>query len=157
MKRNWENYIQKNKYSECMLISTLNAYYYFTGKCIKQDSKKYENFVDLCKGRHGSAFHIEKVRKKLGLKVLWEGISLLDLPKKMFHKKIPLPMEFCVWEKHYGFHSTLIVDHETKTDAYRIANFKWQTTLSGWIFVEDAAHFRSNVSSIKPYRLFGLK
>ena len=48
MKRSWNKYINKNKYSECQLITALNAYYYLTGKqYCKQDSKEYENLVDL--------------------------------------------------------------------------------------------------------------
>jgi len=152
--RDWNKYIHQNKYSECQLISALNAYYYLTGKCIKQDSKKYENLVDLVKARNGSAIGIEKAWNKLGIKIVKESNSILDFVK---NDTIQCPLEYNIWHKRYGFHSTLIVDHDSKIDVCRITNFKWIATLDGWMFREDMYQFEQAVTGRKTYRLFGLK
>ena len=155
MSRNWDKYIHKNKYSECQLITALNAYYCLTGKqYCKQDSQEYEDLVDLVCARNGAAIQIKKVWDILGIETIWGGISLSDLGSE-----IRLPIEFSVWAKGWGFHSTLIVDYVKKCDAYRITNFKGETSIKGWVFGEDlykseSFHFHREYES---YRLFGLK
>jgi len=144
MKREWKDYHNTQLYSECQLVTALNAYYHLTGKVIKQNSKRYESLVDLCGARHGSAISIDKVHKKLGLKIA----KLMFNPfytdtKKGFHriKKIKLPLEISVWHKSVGYHSVLMVDYEPKTEACRITNFKGATNRAGWIFEEDLQHY----------------
>jgi hypothetical protein len=155
LRRTWEKYINKNKYSECQLITALNAYYYLTGKqyCV-QDSQTYEDLVDLVSARIGAAIRIEKVWNLLGLEVAWEGSGLYG-----FGNNLPLPIEYSVQTKDYGFHSTLIVDHVKKCDCYRITNFKWETSLGGWIFGEDLYKFESFCAQrdCNMFRLFVLK
>ena len=136
--RDWNEYHQKNKYSECQLITALNIYYYLTGKYIDQESDEYEELVDLCLARYGSAISIKKVWDKLGIKVKESYLNSLDWSNK---KQPPLPMEINIWHKSYGFHSVAAIDYEPKTDAFKIANFKWATSLDGWIFYEDLNHF----------------
>ena len=132
MRREWKNFHNSQKYSECQLVTALNAYYFLTGKIIKQDSKRYENLVDLCFARYGAAININKVHKKLGLKITKHYISLPN--------KVRLPLEISVWHKSYGFHSVLIVDFEPKSKACRVTNFKMATNTQGWIFHEDLNH-----------------
>lgn len=172
--RLWHRYINKNKYMECMLITALNARYYLTGEYIKQDSKEYEDLVDFCGARYGSIVRPEKMYRKLGLKIIGTFSSLFDFhywtkknPKykkgsneAMFvggerRKKIPLPMEVTVWHKKTGFHSVCIVDHELKTGCYRIANFRYVTSIQGWLFEEDLYQYLGELN-IK-FRLFGLR
>jgi len=155
MKREWENYIKHNKsgYADCCLVSAINAYYYLTGKIIKQDSARYERLIDLSKCRYGPALSIDKVYKKLGLKISWEGNFLYDFiwrkGKIISKKKIPLPLEVTVYHRRYGLHSILIVDHCTKSDSLRITNFDRETTASGWMFREDMYKFeRKNYGKI---------
>lgn len=175
IRRDWRKYHNRQNYMDCQLVTALNALYYLTGKHIKQDSEEYESLVDLVKARHGSAISIKKAHKKFGLKVIGEFRSLFDFeyefqlnpkheedPSKypMFkggrkRTKIPLPMEFNVWHKQTGFHSTCIVDHELKTGCFRIANFKWATSLNGWVFKEDLYQWERAASNCE-YRLFGL-
>jgi len=155
MKRKWDKYINKNKYSECQLITALNAYYYLTGKqYCKQDSQEYEDLVDLIGARYGGAIGIEKAWKKLGVEVVWQGIGLGD-----FGTSIPLPIEFNVWAPGYGFHSTLMVDYVKKCDCYRITNFKRVTYSDGWIFGRDLYKYKNfcYTRDYEVYRLFGLK
>lgn len=156
IKRQWNKYLNCQKYSECQLVTALNAYYYLTGKvyCF-QDSEKYEELVDLCGARYGAATSIEKVHRKLGLVIKKEFQH-----KFLFCKNKTLPLEMSVWHKRTGYHSVCIVDYEPKTECFRIPNFKYATSIKGWMFAEDTYLYeRESPSKTSPwkYRLFGLK
>lgn len=181
--RRWDKYLNRQKYSECQLITALNAHYYLTGKIYcKQDSPEYEDLVNLCRARHGAAIGIEKVHKKLGLKIIgysnflsthwadeWHRLATLKRwkkgeksPKKLKMpekrtRKIRLPVEMNVWHKRMGFHSVLVVDHCLKSDCFRITNFKQATSLHGWVFVEDLYQFTDDANQGWLFRLYGLK
>ena len=154
MGRTWKKYLNKQKYSECQLVTAINACYYLTGKTIEQDSDEYEELVDLVAARNGSAICIEKAYEKLGLKVLGQYRSIYSF-EQIKTRKIPLPMEVGIWHKKTGFHSILIVDHCLKTDCYRVANFRYQTSLEGWMFAEDLYQFERDMNKGWIYRLFG--
>jgi len=146
MIREWKNYHNTQKYNECQLITAINAYHFLTGKIIKSDSKRYESLVDLCGARHGAAICIEKVHKKLNLKIKNYMISPFSWrkDKKGFSEKIKnikLPLEISVWHKSCGYHSALIIEYEPRTDAFRVANFKGVTNSQGWVFQEDLQHY----------------
>jgi len=155
MSRNWAKYINQNKYSECQLITALNAYYCLTGKVYcKQDSREYEDLVDLVGARHGAAICVEKAYKILGIEIVWQGIDLSD-----FGDSIPLPVEYSVWSNGYGFHSTLIVDHVKKCNAYRITNFEKATSSDGWLLGKEMYKYECfcDKRNYDTYALFGLK
>ena len=158
MGRNWEKYHNKNKYSECQLITALNACYYLTGRYVSQSSKEYEELVDLCGVRHGSAVNIEKAWKRLNIEVKNVYLSSLSWWEE---NNPPLPLEIMIWHKAHGYHSVLAVDYEPRTDAFRIPNFRWATNLKGWMFFEDLMHFViKNPDRTEPrysYRHFGLR
>ena len=150
-KREWEKYIDKNKFhSDCQLVSAVNAYYYLTGITI--DDNKYEKFIDLCGCRYGSAIYIEKIYRALDMEIKWEGSFRLY----SINDNISLPIEINVWHKRTGFHSALIIDYEPKVEAYRIANFKQITTIKGWFFREDLYQFITKVNG-NSCKLIGLK
>ena len=177
MKRKWNNYLNKNKPGlfDCQLVSTLNAYYYLTGKIwCKQDSEEYERLIEVCKCRYGAAISIEKIHKIMGIKVIGYSNSihfpewtkkhqsypqkkkprLLNINPKQI---LPLPIEASIWHKRYGFHSVLIVDQCLKTDCLRITNFEWATSQQGWLFKEDMYQFdRINNPDMWSYRLLGM-
>lgn len=143
IQRSWDLYLHTQKYSECQLVSAINAYTYLTGKTIDQNSKRYEDLVDLCKARHGSAICIEKVHEKLGIGILGLHSSIRacvgfhDIPKD----RPTLPCELSVWHKGYGFHSVAVVEHEPRTQSVRIPNFDKLTNSRGWVFIEDLQHY----------------
>jgi len=177
--RKWEKYLNKQLYSECQLVTAINAYYFFTGKTIKQDSKEYGDLVDLCGARHGSAICIEKVHKKLGLTTIgyseylstsfenqWLSLRQINKCKKgIFPKKykkpkarkgkIELPLELTIWHKKTGFHSVLIVDHCLKTECFQIVNFRHETTVKGWLFIENLYMYMNTMNKGWCFRLFG--
>lgn len=163
--RRWNMYLERQKYSECQLITALNAYYYLTGKVFcKQDSQEYEDLVDLCCARNGAAININKVHNKLGLVILEKHRFLSDFC--LDRKKLPLPIETSVWHRLTGFHSVCIVDYSVKCGAVRIANFRYETR-NGWMFIDDFKLFKNpcfsgdsgiNSRGLKwRFRLFGLK
>jgi hypothetical protein len=162
--RIWEKYLNKQLYSECQLVTALNVFYYLTGKVIKQDSKEYEDLVDLVGARHGSAVHAGKIHEKLGLIVLKKAAWLWDL---WGDKKLMLPIGATIWHKQTGFHSVAIVDQCLKTDCIRVANFKEVTSTDGWMFREDFYQYETRITQGDSgfnskgeqwrYRVFGLK
>lgn len=180
--RRWSKYLNSQKYSECQLVTALNAYYHLTGKVYcKQDSQEYEDLVDGCCARNGAAIGIEKTHKQLGLRTVGYSPFLFPsfktqwlrkdalarrkkgiFPKKHYYTetnrgKIELPIEITVWHKMTGFHSALIVDHCLKTEAYRIANFRHATSTGGWMFTEDLRLYLDDMNKGWCFRLFGLR
>ena len=147
--RSWKKYLNKQLYSECQLVSALNAYYFLTGKTIKQDSQKYENLVDLVGARHGSATCIEKAYAKLGLITVKKAEHLWDLWDR---KGLLLPIEATIWHKKTGFHSVTIVDQCTKCDCIRITNFQDATSTEGWMFREDFYQFETKITKGDDHR-----
>jgi len=151
-------YLNRQKYSECQLVTAINCYTYLTGKIIKQDSKRYEKLVDLVAARYGSAISIEKAYKRLGIEVIRWYYNEYELASK--RNKFPfLPLVAAVWYKRYGCHSVAIVDYEPKTDCILVPNFKYVTSMDGWVFIEDFKPFVIPISNKDKclYRLFGKK
>jgi hypothetical protein len=152
MKREWTKYINKQKYSECQLITALNAHYYLTGKTINQESKKYEQLVDLVKARNGSAICIEES---------WGRLDIYPFNyRRYLSGDFPLPFEINVWYKKCGFHSVCAVDYNKEVEALRVPNLKWLTTFEGWIFIEDLRHYLDDMNKgwcCRSFRLIGGK
>lgn len=177
MARHWKNYIDKNIASECQLITALNAHYRLTGKVYcRQDSDEYQQLMDLCKARHGSALCIKKVHRKLGIKVLgycnslrfprWSSKFYPDpvrnedyVKRRTIHTegKLPLPIEAIIWHYKCGYHSVLIVDHDLRTDCVRVAIFRWETVTNGWMFLAKLLPHVICAHQKWPFRLFGLR
>lgn len=143
----WDDYHNTQKYSECQLVSVVNALYCLTGTRIGQDSKRYEKLVDLCKARHGSAIDIEAVHHKLNI------IILRTFDKNSLHNyltsgnKIKMPIEVTVWHHKTGLHSALIIDWSDACDAVRVTNFEAVTTAKGWVFWENFQYFISDLGN----------
>ena len=78
MRRSWHKYHHIQKGSECQLITALNAYYYLTGRYIKQDSPEYEKLMELTGAVAGCCTSVDVAWKLLGLRVLERYSSLTD-------------------------------------------------------------------------------
>lgn len=119
---------------DCQLVTAVNACYYLKGYAIKQDSDYYHSLAELCGCRYGSCIDVTKAWKELGIwedrrfDSWWDGIDYLEENGGFF--------EVSLWHSHYGFHSVAIVDYMPEAGAARVTNFRQETTVSGWIFLE---------------------
>lgn len=151
------NTFQNNqKYSECLLVSSLNALKYLKQETISEE--RYEEYVDFLEVRNkGINVMHDLVRNlwidKLGIYPKWTGETLFYFRYETFPelKKIPLPIQASVIlppnpEKNYegGRHAVLIVDHNIECDAYQICNFSNHTNDYGWILSKDFRNFIPN-------------
>lgn len=136
----WDGYLLRNSLGEmdCQLVTAINAYYHLTGRRIGQRTKRYHDLRVLCGAVAGAAHCVEKVWNRLGIERYAERFR----PFEGDRSTLRAPIEACVWHKAYGRHSVLIVDRAPKCKAIRITNFKWATSLDGWIFEEDFAHLQ---------------
>jgi len=152
----WYSYINRNsrheKYGDdCQVVTAVNAYYHLTGNKIKHESDDYYELCELAKANWGSAICIEKVHDKLGIEV-YDAEKSLYLDRTMVD-----PIECSVWTSKTGCHSTLIIDHCEKSDAYRVCNLRYKTTTDGWIFSENLREIVSDPNSGWAVRKFRLK
>jgi hypothetical protein len=138
--RDWDKYIHKNKIgADCQLVTAVNAYYHLTGNTVSEEG--YSKFIKLAKCEHGSAISIEEVWKELKINPTTHFFSIMDIEKNVFREG--KPVEVRTNTKHYGFHSSLIIDYEEKSDAYRVLNLNRMTSQKGWIFFEDLFYAES--------------
>ena len=63
-----KRYIEKQNYFDCQLVALMNAGIALGVKPLSIQSKRYEQFVDLCGARHGAALRLIWLSKYLGLK-----------------------------------------------------------------------------------------
>jgi hypothetical protein len=123
-------YIQNNKRcGDCQLVTAVNALRFLTDNAELVTDAQYEKLTDLAGCRYGAAISIEKVHKKL-------GICIKDMYHGLIDALRSLPVEVTIWHPRYGLHSVLIVGYEPKSEAIQVTNFRYETTLEGWIFVE---------------------
>ena len=130
-------YITQNQIgADCQIVATLNVSIYLYGKqLIKPNSKEYEDILELTGCRCGSAIAIEKafpilkIKEKNRYKTFWD-IDFRDLP-----------LEIKVWRLGYGYHSICAVIYIESCKATQVLNFKYETTVDGWIFNEKLYHF----------------
>ena len=136
----WKNFINKQKYLECQVITAINAFYYLTGNYIDPNSFLYENLVNISEARYAPAHFIDKVHKKLGIVI------------KRTYDNSPNYTEFPL-EKTIGMHSVLIVN--SKNDSIQVTNMG---LTDGWIKKTDFLKYTSRISkTFFRYKLFGLE
>ena len=65
----WKYFLKRNSpgESDCQLVTAINAYYWLTGKRIKQGTKRYDELRILCGAVAGAAIDIKKVWNRLGI------------------------------------------------------------------------------------------
>jgi hypothetical protein len=140
MTKSWEDYHNSQLYSECQLVSALNAAYHLTGNKVEQGSEKYEHLVDLCKARNGSALDIESAHHELNI-ITRKTYDKSQLYLVFESASVDFPIEINLWHHKVGFHSALIVGSEKRCRAIRVTNFGVETTTDGWIFWERFQYF----------------
>ncbi len=99
-------YQNGQKYSECQLVTALNASYKLGESFIDPKSNEYERLVDLVLARNGGAITVENAYDYLRLiyvdvKPSWESIVFADY--------MNLPLDITIMSPKYGVHSVAIV------------------------------------------------
>ena len=135
------NYSGKVYYSDCQVVSAVNAFYMLTGNVAYDNEREYRALCKLARACYGAAICIGKVHEKLGIRHGKPSWSPFDRPK------FDCPIECTVWHTRYGFHSILIVDRVKKCDAIRVTNFKWETNSQGWMFGWDLHNFLESMNN----------
>lgn len=110
-------YINSQRYSECQLVSAINAAIYLNEVPVLQHSIEYERLVDLASTRHGGAIHIDLAHKYLRIIPKEIDVTLENI-KKYLNTSITNsgnPIEIGIYHKKYGTHSVLIIDY---SDSY---------------------------------------
>lgn len=153
--RRWKNYRHTQLYSECQLISALNALYYLKGLAgPSMGSNEYEALVDLIKARSGASLCVNLAHEKFGLSIIskFDREGLLEI----IHDP-PLPLEVSIWTQQYGHHSILIVDKNP--GCLRVTNLnKILKENMGWINIATFIKFIPNFPNCQPTaKLLGVK
>lgn len=129
-----KRYINNQRYSECQLVTAINAAICLGEHPIHPHSIEYERLVDLSMGRHGSVirrhpiYNYLRINKKK-IRPTWKNIK-----KHLEKHPNREPIEFYVYHDKVGFHSVLAIEcKESRKYKYiRIANFR-HVTKDGWI------------------------
>ena len=122
-------YINSQKYSECQLISAINAAIYLNEIPILQNSIEYERLIDLVHARNGAAISIEYAHQYLRIKSTDIGTIDLNTLRNFLDNKNPVEVK--VIKPFY--HSVLIIDYKKEGNyLVQVLNYK-QTDNEGWI------------------------
>lgn len=108
-----KQYIESQKYSECQLVSVLNARMCLTGEYLSPDSKLYEDLVDVTGARYGAAISI-----CYALSLFNMGLKGGPATYRWIEKN--LPVEVSVSHEKVGLHCVCIVG--AKNHKVRVTN-----------------------------------
>ncbi len=105
--------LDSQKYSECQLVSAINAAVHLGEPPVDPSSEEYERLVDLVGARHGSAIHIRDAVRYLRL-VRYEikPITVNNIRAKTLSGH---PVSVNIWHREVGFHSVLLTDSSSAT------------------------------------------
>jgi hypothetical protein len=137
-------YINSQKYSECQLISAINAAIFLNELPVLQDSIEYERLVDLVNARHGAAINIKYAHKYL--RIICYELETITLNSVKKYLNVKRPIEAGIHTP--SFHSALIIDHYKKDGNYvRVLNMREMTDSKGWI---EWKRFKKHCRKVKP-------
>jgi len=103
-------YLNSQKYSECQLVTALNAAVFMGLEGVEPDTTEYERLVDLIYARCGSAIMIEKAHDYLGIKrrhIKKENYNYENIKGLLEDGH---PVEAHINHPKVGNHSCLIID-----------------------------------------------
>jgi len=145
-----KTYQNGQKYSECQLISSLNAAYHLGEKLIHPDSEQYERLIDVTGGRYGACIAVEDAYRFLRLVYMDVKPEFRSIISAM---SMNLPIGISVDAKRYGLHSVLIIEvrHNNKKGGYdvRVPNLRAHTNRRMWIYwekFEKMIYVRENIT-----------
>jgi hypothetical protein len=122
-------YINSQKYSECQLVSAINAAIYLNEIPVIQNSIEYERLVDLICARIGAAISIELAHQYLRIKSTDLDTIDLNILRNFLDNKNPIEVKIA---KPF-YHSALIIDYKKEGNyLIQVLNYT-QTDSEGWI------------------------
>lgn len=131
----WFGYINKQKHSECELISCFNAHYYFTGDGWEIKAI-YDNLMKVPRYTNKNGIN-EKV-----IDYWYDLLGLVRTKSKIFPNQYPIETGI-MWEGMY--HSCLVIDNDQQNQLFRVTNIPGLADKNGWI---DHSIFFRNQSGI---------
>lgn len=140
-------YLNKQKYSECQLVTAINAAICLGEPPVKQDSLEYERLVDFVAARHGSAIDIEKAYEYLKITSEMVPSTLEEIKKSIDEGR---PIEITIFHDKTGAHSVLVVDY--RKDRLKVLNFHYVTTRHMWVDWEILDQYICRLENITPNR-----
>jgi len=143
-------YLNSQMYSECQLVTAINAAVYLGQPPVRLGSAEYERLVDLVGARHGSAIRINRAHRYLRLKYV-------DLKPEFYSIRFSLdrgmPVEIGVHSDHHGFHSALVVDVEVRGAEcvrFKVPNLRRHTDRKMWMTAKELNRILRTESNIGP-------
>lgn len=146
-------YQNKKLYSECQLVSALNASYKLGFPQIKMGCGEYERLVDFTRGRYGSCLSIKPIYEYLKIEYfdidpVWDNIEL------MLNQGFPVTLS--ISSSSTGLHSVCVVD--SKYDYFKVPNIPKLTDRNMWIREKYLKEIVLNMPNVAPhgknYRVF---
>ena len=143
--------IQNNqRYSECQLVSALNAASWLESIESYPSNVEYEKLVDLCMAREGAAITIVSAYKQLNLEYfdvqpIWNNILL-------YVRKHNWPIGVNIESKQYGFHNVLIIQTKYEDHCWwvQVPNLNFHTDDDMWIRWNDFSQLITKLPNIQP-------
>ncbi|MGD2072523.1 MAG: hypothetical protein PVG65_03445 [Candidatus Thorarchaeota archaeon] len=143
-------YQNDQKYTECQLISALNAAYCLGEQLVHPDSEEYERLIDLTGARYGNCTSVYKAYEYLRLNYINTKPEFESIE---FATKMGLPIGVGVrMPDNKSLHSTVVIDmkYNYKVGDYqvRVPNLKRFTDRGMWIKYEeykDMIHVKENI------------
>ena len=137
-------------YSECQLVSALNAASYLEIIKTFPQGDEYEELVDLALARDGAAITLNKVYRQLKLEYfdvnpIWNNILF-------YLRKHKWPIGVNVESSKYGFHNVLVIDTKYDDNCWwvQIPNLNHHTDDAMWIRWNDFSILISELPNIEP-------
>ena len=141
-------YLNSQKYSECQLVTAINACLFLGEPGVDPESEEYERLVDLTCGRIGACIGIEKAWGHLRLKAKQMPCNIASI-KASLRRGRPVGISMKMHD-YGGFHDVLATDIiETKNDyLLQVHNVK-----SNYIHIDkkNRLSWKSNLKSMRRY------
>ncbi len=146
MKRTKGKLLDTQRYSECQLVSVINAAIYLGEPPVDPLSEEYERLVDLVGARHGAAINVRGAVSYLRLVIHEiEPITMQSIRGKVLSGD---PVSVSIWHRDVGLHSVLLTDpDETTVRAWNLGVKECRKGRVRWkrlreLMAADAAHHR---------------
>lgn len=108
-----KKFIDKQRYSECQLVTAINAAIYLGQSTVDPSSEEYERLVDLSLARCGPAICVERAYTYLRIeKKEFETFPNFEQVAQFLHEGHPI--EATIRYPGGGYHSVLIIGTDTK-------------------------------------------